>query len=221
MGPEAGPAEAVARPCKAVDFITASATRSDTSRIRRTDGNTWPLPRSSEVRQSARARAEAYRVVSVILSAPETVDPSPSPGKINMLLHWEGTRVLPSMLTAPKGDPLANTQAPPVQPYACSAVHSALAVGLLKGKIIPRPPLATAAPCTVSTNSFVKSCGTALRPRRTVGPAALAASSKVIPSFTTPSPSGCAKFRAAGSSSLALAGSERREAPMSPSLSQM
>ena len=43
---------------------------------------------------------------------------------------------MPSKLTSGKGEPEANIARPPVHLWACSAVHSALEVGLDNGKIM-------------------------------------------------------------------------------------
>ena len=53
-----------------------------------------------------------------------------------LLLHWEEAISIPLILTSGNGDPDAKIALPLVHLWACSAVHSALEVGLDNGKII-------------------------------------------------------------------------------------
>ena len=54
----------------------------------------------------------------------------------HLLLHWEEAMLRSFMLTSGKGDPEAKIARPPVHFWACSAEHSALEVGLDRGKMI-------------------------------------------------------------------------------------
>ena len=56
--------------------------------------------------------------------------------KSYLLLHWDEAISIPSILTSENGEPEAKIALPPVHLCACSAVHSALEVGLESGKII-------------------------------------------------------------------------------------
>lgn len=53
-----------------------------------------------------------------------------------LLLHWDDAISTPSMTTSLNGEPEAKMARPPVHFCACSAVHSALEVGLDNGKIM-------------------------------------------------------------------------------------
>merc|ERR1740128_303952 len=52
------------------------------------------------------------------------------------LLHCEDAMVIPSIVTSSNGDPLANMARPPEAAWAASAEHSALEVGLERGKMM-------------------------------------------------------------------------------------
>ena len=56
--------------------------------------------------------------------------------KSYLLLHWDEAISNPPILTSENGEPEAKIALPPVHFCACSAVHSALEVGLESGKII-------------------------------------------------------------------------------------
>mmetsp|Transcript_6358 Transcript_6358/g.20017 ORF Transcript_6358/g.20017 Transcript_6358/m.20017 type:complete len:259 (-) Transcript_6358:770-1546(-) len=102
------------------------------------------------------------------------------PGKTYMLLHCDGTRVLPLYSTGANGDPVATMARPSVQWYACSAVHSALDVGFDIGMMIGRGAYL---PNLVMTLS-VKMPPTPVRPSRQFGSCIAKTSSSGVPSGT-------------------------------------
>mmetsp|Transcript_2129 Transcript_2129/g.6321 ORF Transcript_2129/g.6321 Transcript_2129/m.6321 type:complete len:218 (-) Transcript_2129:297-950(-) len=109
--------------------------RADTSRMLVSGGYRHPSPRSSALASLDRARAATKKMWSDRCDAPAASAPSPMPGNTYALLPCPGRSVRQSISTGSKGLPLANTARPPVQRYACSAVHSALDVGLLSAKM--------------------------------------------------------------------------------------
>ena len=67
----------------------------------------------------------------MICCTPATEAARPTPGKMYMLLHWEGMKVRPSGSdTGAKGEPVATMARPSDHSYACCGVHSDFAVGL-------------------------------------------------------------------------------------------
>jgi len=101
-------------------------------------------------------------------------------------------------VTGSNGEPLAKTAAPSVQRYACSAVHSALEVGLESAKMTGRPPsgVRAAMDSSMPTTTFsVKVAGCALTPMSAVGRTAATISASSADGGGVPAPSaasGCA-----------------------------
>ena len=60
------------------------------------------------------------------------------PGNTYALFPCAGLNVVPSRTTGANGLPLVKIARPPLQLYACSAVHSALDVGFESAKITGR-----------------------------------------------------------------------------------
>src|ERR1035438_5113088 len=90
--------------------------------------------------------------------------PRPTPGKIKALLHWPMTCFFPSYLTGSKGEPVATSARPSECCKASEGVHSALLVGLLRGKMMGRSQWSAIARMA----SGVKSPGCPVVPIRTV-----------------------------------------------------
>ena len=72
-------------------------------------------------------------MLSEIVSAAQTLAPSPTPGKIYMLLHCDGWNVFPPSVTGSKGLPVATIARPSVHVYASSGVISVAEVGFDSG----------------------------------------------------------------------------------------
>src|ERR1035438_6515073 len=87
---------------------------------------------------SARARAAARNIESVTRLASLMSTPRPTPGKIKALLHCPMTCFFPSYVTGSKGEPVATSARPSECCKASDGVHSALLVGLLRGKMMGR-----------------------------------------------------------------------------------
>jgi len=95
--------------------MTASATFLETSLMRLILGKVRPSANSSKVIELVQASAALISMVSVISVTPETEAAKPIPGKMYILLHWEGMNVRPSAkVTGANGLPVASTAWPSV-----------------------------------------------------------------------------------------------------------
>mmetsp|Transcript_20513 Transcript_20513/g.82020 ORF Transcript_20513/g.82020 Transcript_20513/m.82020 type:complete len:221 (-) Transcript_20513:1016-1678(-) len=169
-----------ARFCSRALRMTATATAFETSRMRLTEGNTWPRACSSADTLPAQASEAARSISSETRRAFASVAPSPMPGKRNMLLHCDGTKIVPSRSTGANGEPDANTARPAVHSYAWRAVHSARSVGFDSAITTGRWPAGHAASNARMTSS-VKSPGDAVSPSRIDGLAAVMTSRSDAP----------------------------------------
>mmetsp|Transcript_19486 Transcript_19486/g.54194 ORF Transcript_19486/g.54194 Transcript_19486/m.54194 type:complete len:258 (+) Transcript_19486:247-1020(+) len=161
--------------------MMATATLRETSRILLMLGKVRPSLISSAVMELVQAAAARYSILSVMRDTPETVAARPMPGKMYILLHWEGITVRPSSsFTGAKGLPEATTARPSVHLYACSAVHSDLDVGLLMGMMMGVLLIFAMLRITGS----LKMPATVERPSKMLGLKDLTVSSSDVPSET-------------------------------------
>ena len=113
----------------------------------------------------ASVRAAARNIESVTRLASLISTPRPTPGNTNALLHWPMTCLWPLYTTGSNGEPVATRARPSECSKASDGVHSALLVGLLRGKMMGRSQWSAMARMAAG----VKSPGWPVVPIRTVG----------------------------------------------------
>mmetsp|Transcript_27154 Transcript_27154/g.83685 ORF Transcript_27154/g.83685 Transcript_27154/m.83685 type:complete len:223 (+) Transcript_27154:103-771(+) len=169
----------VTTPSSRPHSATATATSSETSRIRSTEGKTWPRAISSSVTASAQATEAARSIASVTTRHSAMDAPRPTPGNTNMLLHCDGVYVLPFRSTGSKGDPDAKTTSPSVHSIASAYETSHFEVGFDSGMMMGRSGLTLA--WNVLTTASSKSPATVDAPMSIVGLAYAMTSSNESP----------------------------------------
>ena len=121
------------------------------------------------------ARAAATNMPFVTSRAPEAMTPSPTPGKMNMLLHCPIGIVRPAYATSANGLPVAMIARPSVHAIKSAGVASLFDGGLESGKMIGR----WVERAISRTIDSLKAPGIAAVPMRTVGCTARTTSSSV------------------------------------------